>query len=101
MSRYFNDFSDNKITVHNINENGNDRTPNGFKSWKDYWEDYTNRKFNKCSCCESADAEVGAHVQKSDSYDRRWYIVPLCIGCNNKRGQDIQVRESDLVPVNQ
>ena len=27
---------------------------------------------------------VGAHVQKAYSSDQRWYIVPLCVSCNNR-----------------
>lgn len=95
--RYFMD----KILVHNLNENGNDRTPSGFDSWKDFWEQHTKRCFSTCSCCEINKAEVGAHVTKCNSYDHNWYIVPLCKGCNNKRGQNILVRKNDLVPVNQ
>lgn len=44
--------------------------------------------------------EVGAHVQKDDHEDRRWYIVPLCIEHNGKTGQALILKDTTLVPAN-
>ena len=73
------------------------------QTWKEFWEDETGRKFGMCSCkdCTSR-AEVGAHVQKSDSTDHKWYIVPLCKADNNKASwEHFEVKTADLVPVNE
>lgn len=61
-------------------------------SWLKHWE-----KFNLtgqrtpffCPVCGYSKVEVGAHVQKYDSYDKDWYIVPLCKSCNNKSSSTI------------
>ena len=79
------------------------RVPNDAATWKEFWENETGRKFGTCSCkdCTSR-AEVGAHVQKSDSTDHKWYIVPLCKADNNKASlEHFEVKAADLVPVNE
>ena len=42
---------------------------------------------------------VGAHVQKDTLLDRKWYIVPLCRGCN-QANTSFDVESTLLVPVN-
>ena len=42
-----------------------------------------------CPACGSPFVEVGAHVQKHNSSDKNWYIVPLCKACNNKSSSTI------------
>ncbi len=78
------------------------RVPVGFNSWKDYWEHQTHRRFSLCSCLGcNAMAEHGSHVIKTDSYDKRWYIVPLCPYHNNPyHSESFYVMDNDLVPVN-
>jgi len=48
-------------------------------SWLAHWEKQSKQTANFCSeaGCISEDM-VGAHVQKANSDDNRWYIVPLC-----------------------
>lgn len=85
------------VNVKNLNGTSG-RLPDGASSWKEYWENETGRKFGRCSCkgCGNT-AEVGAHVQKSNSSDRKWYIVPLCKGDNNKSSDEIfEVKSEDL-----
>lgn len=90
------------IRVKNLHHTSN-RVPDGYSSWKDYWEKKTGRKWPRlCShegCYE--EAVVGAHVKKVNSNDNRWYIVPLC-STHNSFYYDVEfwVNESDLVPVN-
>lgn len=40
--------------------------------------------------CHNA-PEVGAHVYKKNSNDKREYIVPLCKCCNNKKNWEFQL----------
>ncbi len=89
--------------VKNLNgTSDNDSSSKGYPTWKAFWEAKTGRKFGDCSCkgC-TASAAVGAHVQKADSSDRKWYIVPLCGACNHKDKEAVfEVRDNDLVAVN-
>lgn len=88
--------------VHNLNNTTDRIPPKGYATWRDWWEDRKGRKFDTCSCsdCTSA-AEVGAHVQKHISTDRKWYIVPLCRRCNTKNSSEsFYVRDYDLEPIN-
>ena len=67
-----------KYKVHNLQE-GNRPAPTGYRSWIDYWEKATGQKALLCreiGCLKQA--TDGAHVQLDDSYDNRWYIVPMC-----------------------
>ena len=93
---------DSYVEVKNLNGTSG-RVPNGATTWKEFWENETGRKFGMCSCkdCTSR-ADVGAHVQKSDSTDHKWYIVPLCKADNNKASwEHFEVKAADLVPVNE
>lgn len=86
--------------VKNLNDTF-DRIPSTGNSWRQFWEDKSGKKFDKCGrrgCTEKA--TDGAHVQKADSDDRHWYIVPLCHKCNMKpSSEEFYVDEEDLVPV--
>lgn len=87
--------------VHNLNNTSDRMPPNGYATWKDWWEAKKGRKFGTCSClgCTSF-AEVGAHVQKRNSTDRKWYIIPLCRKCNTKSSSEsFYVRDCDLEPI--
>lgn len=72
--------------------------PSGYRSWLDYWESKTGQYASICSAegCYGHDL-VGAHVQKVNSYDNSWYIVPLCTRCN-QRTDSFEVNAT-LVPV--
>lgn len=82
--------------VHNLQE-GNRPTPAGYSSWLDYWERATGLKSGYCheiGCLNLA--TDGAHVQLDDSYDKRWYIVPMCHPHNCQFGVHLTV-EGPLV----
>lgn len=66
-----------------------DETTGGGVSWLTYWEDITNDKFDLCAVCENK-AQVGAHVSGLGFHNIG--IVPLCIGCNNKRGKQLMTK---------
>ena len=81
------------------NVNGSGRfAPRGYDSWLDYWKAQTGEKPYYCAAdnCLGTDL-VGAHVQKTNSTDKNWYIVPLCKSCN-KRTDTFNVSKT-LVPV--
>ncbi len=87
------------VKVKNLHGTNDNDPPVG--SWKLFWEMKTGRKFSICSnvlCNE--EATDGGHVIKVDSYDRSWYIVPLCKKCNNPDNrQQFTVDSKDLVKV--
>lgn len=87
------------VEVHNLNGTS-DNDPAPYDSWKDFWEEYKG-PFGKCSRIHcNNDAEYGCHVQKYQSSDRKWYIVPLCAGHNNSH-EVFAVREDDLLAVSE
>lgn len=64
--------------VKNINGTSQNKCSCG--SWLKHWEKFSGLKANYCgekSCMEINDL-VGAHVQKADSDDNKWYIIPFC-----------------------
>lgn len=72
-------------------------------SWLKHWRRYSGEALpSDCpvtGCWRPP--EVGAHVQKENSYDDRWYIVPLCIDHNNGKGKTLSISDSvALVPAN-
>lgn len=73
--------------------------PRGYTSWLDYWEKHTGMKGLMCGVegCISFYDLVGAHVQKVNSTDKRYYITPLCSNCNNRIG--VFTVTTPLVPV--
>lgn len=73
------------MRVKNVNGSGRFSAPAGYRSWLDYWEKKTGSKAFFCSAsnCFSSNL-VGAHVQKANSTDNRWYIIPLCSSCNQR-----------------
>ena len=88
--------------VKNIKGSSDNTPPKGYSSWKEYWEDMKNRRFSYCSCVScNMRAEVGGHVKKVNG-SNAWYIVPICISHNNKPDTfSYEVRDEDLLPVNQ
>ena len=91
------------VKVKNLHHTS-DNVPDGYSSWKDYWEAKTGRKWPRyCDVygCPN-EAVVGAHVKKVGSYDNKWYIVPLCGQHNSYHNEDeFWVNENDLVPVSE
>ena len=64
--------------VHNLQE-GYRPAPAGYCSWIDYWERATGLTADLCHVINcTSEATDGAHVQLDNSYDDRWYIVPMC-----------------------
>jgi hypothetical protein len=64
-------------------------------SWLEHWENYNTDKQALPVFCPVADCVnnpiVGAHAQKDDDSDSNWYIIPLCMTCNAKTNQVLEV----------
>lgn len=94
------------VKVKNIDGSGfYSGAPAGYSSWLDYWEKATGRRATRCSAIDCHRSRsyctlVGAHVIKVDSTDRRYYIVPLCSGCNQRNGEFWVDEELVLCPSN-
>lgn len=88
------------MLVKNVNGSSRFSEPKGYTSWLEYWETQTGLKASECFAkdCYSRNYLVGAHVQKVFSYDKTWYIIPLCSSCN-QRTDYFEVLDSWLVPV--
>lgn len=80
--------------------------PTGYDSWLEYWEINHRQKLDSniqynCPACERPFYRKnfdGCHVQKVDSKDQKWYIVPLCDSCNHATGE-LDVNEGLLLDV--
>ena len=65
-------------------------------SWLKHWEKFSGQSVTtfcpQTTCVQRA--LVGAHVQKGNSGDSNWYIVPLCATHNGKKGQSLDISDS-------
>jgi len=71
--------------VKNINGTSDNTCKCG--SWLKHWEKFSGQTTTYCtekSCLETE--LLGAHVQKADSIDNNWYIIPLCKTHNKSTG---------------
>jgi hypothetical protein len=70
------------------NINGTSQTNCNCKSWLKHWEIYSGQTTKNCTekKCTETDL-VGAHVQKANSTDSSWYIIPLCKKHNKSEGE--------------
>jgi hypothetical protein len=70
------------------NINGTSDTTCSCGSWLKHWEKFSRQSVTDCPArlCYNKDI-VGAHVQKADSSDNRWYIYPLCNTHNQYAGE--------------
>ena len=69
-------------------------------NWLKHWEKFANKtaKFCSESSCIGKDI-VGAHVQRDNSSDMKWYIVPLC-QTHNKSKISLEILSTTLVSAN-
>ena len=89
--------------VRNLNGTADNPARAPYDSWIGFWKANSGKNIPQyCPKCNKllTDA-VGAHVQKASwYYDRHWYIVPICRGCN-QANTSFEVDASLLVPVNE
>ncbi|MBL4830915.1 MAG: hypothetical protein JKY55_13655 [Aliivibrio sp.] len=74
-------------------------TENTSENWLTHWQEFSEAKLGMCverSCISLA--TVGTHVQKSESNDEEWYVVPLCSAHSQKAGEEIKLFGNPLVP---
>ena len=65
-------------------------------SWLEHWKNFSGQTLPSC-CPESGctqKPEVGAHVQKDNSMDDSWYIIPFCTKHNGETGKSLTVSDS-------
>lgn len=83
------------MKVKNINGTSDNSCKCG--TWLKHWEKYNTGSQSIPIYCREVSCmgkpEVGAHVQKADSTDTSWYIVPLCSAHNAKKGESITLME--------
>ena len=82
------------MKVNNINGTSDNSCNCG--SWLDHWKNFSRQSLpTYCpekSCTKKP--EVGAHVQKDISYDKNWYIIPLCSEHNRQTRESLEIGDS-------
>ena len=89
------------MRVNNINGISDNACKCG--GWLGHWKKFSGQPLTtfcpQVTCVQRA--TVGAHVQKDNSGDSSWYIVPLCTTHNGKKGQSLDISENvNLVSAN-
>lgn len=89
------------MKVKNINGTSQNTCKCG--SWLQHWKNYSGQSL--ASFCPEVGCtkkpEVGAHVQKDNSWDNNWYIIPLCSSHNSMHGSSLSVSDTvNLAPAN-
>jgi hypothetical protein len=77
------------------NINGTSQSSCSCGSWLDHWEKFSGQAL-PTFCSEEKCMKkpvVGAHVQKDDSDDKGWYIVPLCKTHNGETGKSLIISD--------
>jgi hypothetical protein len=80
-------------TITNIN--GTSDTTCKCGSWLKHWQNFSRQSLpSTCPVlgCFQSDL-VGAHVQKANSLNQKWYIIPLCKG-HNASSSNLTVSDS-------
>ena len=78
------------MKIKNINGTGGNTCKCG--SWLNHWKKFSRGKAGLCkerSCANRA--TVGAYVQKANSKDKRWYVIPLCTTHNSMKGKKLEL----------
>jgi len=76
------------------NINGISKNKCNCGSWLRHWEKFSGQTTSFCTVTSCLNKYVvGAHVQKTDSTNSKWYIVPLCTAHNRYQGE-LEVSEA-------
>lgn len=88
------------MKVKNLNGTSTNKCKCG--SWLAHWERFSGKKAVKCAVKNCNNKAVsGGHVQLAISTDHSWYIIPLCIECNNNRATILTIHDNvPPVPAN-
>jgi len=85
------------MRVKNLNGTSTSKCKCG--SWLAHWERFSGKKATKCAVTTCGNkATVGGHVQLESNSNFSWYIIPLCVECNNNRGAVLTIHDN-LPPV--
>lgn len=89
---YFADAFFRKTKMKVTNVNGTSQHACSCGSWLDHWKKFSRQSVTYCAVntCVGKDL-VGAHVQKDDSADQSWYILPLCTKHNSEKAKSLEV----------
>jgi hypothetical protein len=70
-------------------------------SWLKHWNNFSGQTVTYCCVGFCIEKElVGAHVQKANSTDKNWYIIPLCQS-HSRSIVDLEISDVfELVPAN-
>ena len=81
-----------KTNMKVTNVNGTTQNACSCGSWLEHWKKFSGQSVTYCAVntCIQKDI-VGAHVQKEDSTDQSWYILPLCNSHNNEKAKSLEV----------
>jgi len=76
------------------NINGTSQNICSCGSWLQHWGNFSNQTTKYCieKSCINKDL-VGAHIQKANSTDQNWYIIPLC-KTHNASTEEIEISDS-------
>ena len=82
------------MRVSNINSISDNACTCG--SWLKHWEKFSGQSVTtfcpQTTCVQRP--TLGAHVQKGNSGDSNWYIVPLCKAHSGKKGQSLDISDN-------
>ncbi len=82
------------MRVNNINGTSDNTCKCG--SWLKHWKNFSGQAIpTYCSekrCTQKP--ELGAHVQKDNSSDKSWYIIPLCKSHNGETGKSLEISDN-------
>lgn len=85
------------MKVRNINGTSQNTCKCG--TWLEHWKNFSNQSLPS-HCVEKSCYQkpmVGAHVQKDNSSDNNWYIIPLCNSHNNETGKSLDIMDGTVL----
>jgi len=76
------------------NINGTSQTTCACGSWLKHWKNFSGQSIpSYCPVTKCVEKDLmGAHVQKANSSDDKWYIYPLC-SAHNKSTEVLEVSD--------
>jgi len=94
---FFDEIKESRMKIKNINGTVDNTCKCG--TWLYHWKNFSDRSipiYYPVFGCNNK-PEVGAHVQKDDSIDSGWYIVPLCKVHNGQTGMSLNISDSIIL----
>ncbi len=83
------------------NINGTSQSTCACGSWLKHWEKFSGQTAEYCPVAGCSNKDLaGAHVQKAEGWDDKWYILPLCSAHNQSQTELVVSGTYRLVPAN-